>query len=61
VMRWMADNLVVRTDPNGNLAPHKAKSHEKIDGAVAAVMALSRAVVSARGPSVYETRGMEIV
>jgi phage terminase large subunit-like protein len=61
VMRWMADNLVVRTDPNGNLAPDKSKSHEKIDGAVAAVMALSRAVTSKRGPSVYEDRGMEIV
>jgi phage terminase large subunit-like protein len=61
VMRWMADNLVVRTDPNGNLAPDKSRSHEKIDGAVAAVMALSRAVTSKRGPSVYEERGMEIV
>lgn len=42
VLRWMADNLVVRTDPNANLAPDKAKASEKIDGMVALIMALSR-------------------
>jgi len=42
VLRWMADNLVVREDPNGNLAPDKAKAAEKIDGIVALIMALSR-------------------
>lgn len=43
VMRWMADNIVVRTDPAGNLKIDKQRSHEKVDGAVAAVMALDRA------------------
>lgn len=62
VMRWMADNLVVRSDPNGNLAPDKQKSSEKIDGCVAAIMSLARATLgNARGPSVYETRGLEMV
>ena len=42
-MRWMADNIVVRTDPAGNLKIDKQRSHEKVDGAVAAVMALDRA------------------
>lgn len=42
VLRWMADNLVVRTDPNGNVAPDKSKAAEKIDGIVALIMALSR-------------------
>ena len=42
VLRWMADNLVVRTDPNGNVAPDKARASEKIDGIVALIMALSR-------------------
>jgi phage terminase large subunit-like protein len=43
VMRWMVDNITVRTDPAGNIKIDKAKSTEKVDGCVAAVMALDRA------------------
>ncbi len=43
VTRWMADNVVVRSDPAGNIKPDKQRSGEKIDGIVAAVMALDRA------------------
>jgi phage terminase large subunit-like protein len=43
VMRWMVDNIVVRSDPAGNLKIDKGRSTEKVDGAVAAVMALDRA------------------
>lgn len=42
VMRWMAGNVVVDTDPAGNIKPTKVKSPEKIDGIVAAIMALDR-------------------
>src|SRR5699024_11541003 len=35
VLRWMMDNIHVRTDPAGNIKPDKEKSTEKIDGAVA--------------------------
>jgi phage terminase large subunit-like protein len=42
VLRWMADNLVVRQDQNGNVAPDKARAAEKIDAIVALIMALSR-------------------
>jgi phage terminase large subunit-like protein len=38
----MADNLVVKTDPAGNMKPDKQHSQEKIDGLVALVMALDR-------------------
>lgn len=44
VMRWMADNVVVRQDPAGNIKIDKARSTEKVDGMVAAVMALDLAV-----------------
>ena len=44
VLRWMADNLMVRQDPAGNVKPDKDKSTEKIDGIVALVMALDRAI-----------------
>jgi phage terminase large subunit-like protein len=43
VLRWMAGNAVVKTDPAGNIKLDKSKSTEKIDGAVALAMALSRA------------------
>jgi len=44
VLSWMMDNIHVRTDPAGNIKPDKEKSTEKIDGAVAMIMALDRAI-----------------
>ncbi len=63
VLRWMADNLVVRTDPAGNVKPDKEKSREKIDGIVAGIMGLDRALRNASKPvkSVYETRGIRFL
>lgn len=59
VMRWMAGNVVVDTDPAGNIKVTKAKSKEKIDGIVAAIMALDRAVRhEGESKSVYDTRGL---
>ena len=60
VLRWMMDNIHVRTDPAGNLKPDKEKSTEKIDGAVAAIMALDRAIRCGgdTGASVYDERGL---
>jgi phage terminase large subunit-like protein len=62
VMRWMVDNVVVRTDPAGNLKPDKQRSTEKIDGVVAGIMALDAATrATPKRVSAYETRGMEVV
>lgn len=60
VMRWMADNVIVRQDPAGNIKPDKSKSSNKIDGIVATIMALDRAVrkEGSTGPSIYEKRGL---
>lgn len=58
VLTWMMDNIYVRTDPAGNIKPDKEKSTEKIDGAVALIMALDRAIRHESNESVYETRGM---
>ena len=44
VLRWMAGNVVVDTDPAGNIKCTKARSPEKIDGIVAAIMALDRCI-----------------
>jgi phage terminase large subunit-like protein len=63
VLRWMADNLDVSMDPAGNVKPDKKKSREKIDGMVAGVMALDRAVRHGQGEpgSVYEERGLRLL
>lgn len=56
VLRWMSGNVVVDTDPAGNIKPNKAKSREKIDGIVAAVMAVGRATVNEDKTPVYVAR-----
>jgi phage terminase large subunit-like protein len=43
-LRWMADNAAVKVDPSGNIRPDKSTSAEKIDGIVASVIALERAM-----------------
>ena len=60
VLRWMMDNIYVRTDPAGNIKPDKEKSTEKIDGAVAMIMALDRAIRCGNDntESVYDERGI---
>jgi phage terminase large subunit-like protein len=58
VLAWMASNAVVRHDPAGNIKPDKEKSTEKIDGIVALIMALDRALKYTDNTSVYETRGV---
>ncbi|WP_373486098.1 terminase large subunit [Acetobacterium malicum] len=63
VLRWMMDNIFVRTDPAGNIKPDKEKSTERIDGAVATIMALDRAIRCGGniGGSVYDDRGILIL
>ena len=61
VLRWCADNIFIRTDPAGNIKPDKEKSTERIDGAVALIMALDRAIrnqASDKEASVYDERGL---
>ncbi len=61
VLRWNMDNIFVRTDPAGNIKIDKQKSTEKVDGAVALVMALDRAVRNSSSGSVYDHRGLLIL
>ena len=58
VMNWMIANTVVRRDPADNIKPDKEKSTERIDGVVAAVMALDRGTRGMNEKSVYESRGV---
>ncbi len=64
VLRWMMDNIYIRTDPAGNIKADKEKSTEKIDGAVATIMALDRSLRNGdggRGASVYDERGLLVL
>ena len=59
----MMDNVYVRTAPAGNIRMDKKKSTEKIDGAVATVLALDRAIRCGNdtSESVYDTRGIFVL
>ncbi len=63
VLRWNMDNIYIRADPAGNIKADKEKSTEKIDGAVATIMALDRAIRCGNdhGASVYDERGLLFV
>ena len=59
VLKWMAQNVVMRQDPAGNIKPDKEKSVEKIDGIVATIMALDRCIRNKDDDSsVYDERGI---
>ena len=60
VLRWNMDNVVIQQDAAGNIKISKAKAVEKVDLAVALVMALDRAIrnETAQTESVYEQRGL---
>ena len=60
-LRWMMDNIFVRTDPAGNIKADKQKSTEKIDGAIATIMAIDRAIRHQDKTSVYNSRGILIL
>ena len=61
VLRWMMDNIYVKTDPAGNIKPDKEKSTDRIDGAVALIMALDRAIRNENNNSVYDGRGILVL
>lgn len=58
VLRWMAKNVAIEQDAEGNIKPSKKKSKEKIDGIVAIIMALGRWLAYNDPVSVYQTRGL---
>ena len=54
VLRWMAGNVVAEIDAAENIKPSKKKSTEKIDGIVAWIMGLDRAIRHDQQGSVYD-------
>lgn len=60
VMTWMMSNVVAHMDAKDNIYPRKERPENKIDGVVALIMALGRALAEQPngGASVYEDRGL---
>jgi phage terminase large subunit-like protein len=42
VIRWMFGNVVLKTDPSGNIKPDKDKSGDKIDGIISLIMSIGQ-------------------
>ena len=63
ILRSMTDNICIRMDPAGNIKPDNEKSTEKINGAVAAILALDRATRNAglNNASVNEGSGLMLI
>lgn len=61
ILRWMASGCVEYRDTNDNVRPVKKRSTTRIDGIVAAIMALSRWMAAKPTGSVYSERGVRWV
>lgn len=57
ILKWQAGNVVIETDAAGNRKPSKAKSIEKIDGIVTAIMAAGIAETDADREREYSGEG----
>lgn len=57
ILKWQAGNVIIEPDAAGNRKPSKAKSIDKIDGVVAAIMACGLAATD-EGPKVYRGAGL---
>jgi len=62
ILAWMLSNVVKKQGRAGGAVkyyyPTKEKDDQKIDGIIALIMALSRAIMHEDDTSVYETRGL---
>lgn len=61
VLAWNIANVVLETDAAGNIKPSKARSKDRIDGAVALILAISRALLRERKATVYKERGLVVI
>lgn len=54
ITAWCMSNVVARPTKKGLFAPMKAKPHQKIDGAVAAIMAFGRSIAAKERERAYQ-------
>ena len=60
---WTRQHIFIKSDLAGNIKPDKEKSTEKIDGVVATIMGLDRAIRcgNENGESAYDGRGILLI
>ena len=58
VLTWNIGNVTLEQDAAGNIKPSKGRSKDRIDGAMALVLAISRAMLREQQESVYKERGL---
>lgn len=61
VARWMFGNVEVKSDENDNVRPVKGKSTGRMDGIVALIIAMARAILDEDNTSVYDHGGVKVV
>ena len=61
ISNWCASNMILKMDAMANVMPDKLKSTGKIDGMVASIEALDRAIRHEGKKSVYESEGVREV
>ena len=57
VLRWMFGNVVATLDRKDNIYPNKESVDKKIDGPVALIMAMNRAISGGGDDNVYDYQG----
>lgn len=57
-LTWMVSNTLAKRDENDNIRPVKERDENKIDGVVALIMAIGRAMAGNDTTSAYEDRGV---
>jgi phage terminase large subunit-like protein len=60
-LRWMVGNVVCKADAAGNVYPRKENDAQKIDGAVALMTAMARAMVSGNVSPYTANRGLQFL
>jgi len=62
IFTWMCSNVVAKVDAKDNIYPRKTRVKNKIDGVVAAIMAIGRAMTTEiKQSSAYEERGIRVI
>ena len=61
VFNWCASNLVAKVDAKENVFPRKDLPENKIDGVVALLFAMGRAMVAEDTTSIYEKQGLTVI
>lgn len=61
VLRWNASNVTVEQDAAGNIKPSKKKSTQRIDGIVATIIALDRALRNLDDSGTFSEEGIKFL